>query len=750
MEASAVLALCISLFKGSRGEVPTPLPDVPGILPLLLLLVYSLFQLLPLPPGLLKVLSPGTYALYRDSIWIADPGRWVSLSLNVKGTIAFFFRYAAYTCVYILAIQLQTDRRALRKMVTGLVVFGACLAFFGILPHLLPNNRLYWFRELTKGGVPFGPYVNRNHYAGLIGMIVPLAISGFLYYRPEVTQGSLRKQFLGALTHYAANRHMLFGFAAVLMATSVFVSLSRGGIVSLCIAMIFSGALIMTSHKQRRVGVILILVFVAVLYSVGWFGWSPIFERFEDLRNSRDEISEFRLEIWKDSLGIVKDFPLTGTGFGSYITIYPQYRTISAPGIVDHAHNDYIELLADGGIIAVILAVWFLSSIAYRSAVLFLKQREPFARYLFIGSLTGIVSILVHSMADFNLQIGANGLYLFLLSGLLVSGSHAGLPDGSEGLIPARPRRMQSKPALLCAVSVLTCCLGINLAAITGKYNFSFVEKIQLDAMTSAEDRAAVREIAQRAVSFDPLEPSYHFTLANAEWVSGNTPAAVEHYKKAVRLNPLRSEYLQGLGLALSGKETSETADKLFKAGINVERQAPQSYRRYGSWLLSKGERARGVEAMSRALLLEPGRTRDYISLMVLYGFGDSEISDALPRLAEPHLIFADFLEKTGSEELAAQEYTIVRNLLSEEKGALPSQFYRVYQYYMRKGLADEAIGIMKNAVELFPGDVRVRLTAAAAYEKAGDKKNAVESYRQALVLDPKNQSARKKLETLQ
>ena len=144
-------------------------------------------------------------------------------------------------------------------------------------------------------------------------------------------------------------------------------------------------------------------------------------ERFKELYPIEGGISEFRPIIWKDSMQLLKDFLFAGSGFGSYVSIYPLYKTLTVKLVVDHAHNDYIELLSNGGVIAFLLSIWFVEAVVIKSFRVSRKRHELLSLYLFIGSLAGILSILVHSLTDFNLYIGANGLYFFFLLGLVVS-----------------------------------------------------------------------------------------------------------------------------------------------------------------------------------------------------------------------------------------------------------------------------------------------------------------------------------------
>jgi O-antigen ligase len=154
---------------------------------------------------------------------------------------------------------------------------------------------------------------------------------------------------------------------------------------------------------------------------------------------------------------------------GSFTTIYPRYRTIPGDAIADHAHNDYLEFFSDGGIIAFLLGAWFLLVLFYKSYRAFLKRREFYAMYIFVGSIAGIIAILIHSITDFNLHIGANGLYFFFLSGLAVSAAHTRLRDGLHDTYLRKinlPLKILTIPI---AVLFLVCLMRVSLE---GNYIF--------------------------------------------------------------------------------------------------------------------------------------------------------------------------------------------------------------------------------------------------------------------------------------
>jgi O-antigen ligase/tetratricopeptide (TPR) repeat protein len=747
METFSIFTLLLLLIRNLQNK-DAFLYEIPGIIPLMFFLAYMFIQLIPLPSGIIKIVSPETYNLYKETILINEPLTWVSLSINKKATLMEFFRITAYVAFYILTMQLLTKKDILKKTIAVIIVFASLLSFLGILQHILSNNKIFWFRELTQGGTPFGPYVNRNHYAGLMEMLFPLVLSLFLFYKPHVTYNSFREKITEIFNRKRTNIYILLGFAAILIGTSIFLSLSRSGIVSLCLSMIIFGVMFIAKGTNRKRGIIIIIIFILIVLSVGWFGWDPIFERFERVKNAQGDISELRIEIWKDSRNIINDFSVTGTGFGSFINIYPKYRTISGDGIADHAHNDYIELFSDGGAIAFLISVCFLLTLLYKSYRAFLKRHEIYSIYLFIGSIAGMLSILIHSITDFNLHIGSNGLYFFFLLGLIVSAANTRLRDEFNDTYLKKiklPIRMLTIPvAVILFVSLIS-----NTGVIIGKLYFSSIKDIKLNEKISKEDLVSIRVKAYRASLFDPLEARYHYAVANTEKLLLNNTVALSQYKRSVQLNPVNGEYLQRLGLTMSELKKYDTADKLLQAGIKYDISKPAGYKRYALWLLSQGKKEDGIRIMKTAISLEPPKTKEYITLMILNRLSDKEIFSSLPERIKPHLLFADYLYKTGREKMAEDAYLSALQYIKNEDTINPSYFYEVYRYYMKKNRYDDALKIMRKAIEFRPDDAGIRITTAGLYEKLGITYRAVEEYKKALLIDPKNDEAKKRLDNL-
>jgi O-antigen ligase/tetratricopeptide (TPR) repeat protein len=746
MESLSFSALLLFIV-GKWRKGATSLYEVPGLLPLSLFLGYILLQLVPVPPDLLKIASPGTYALYKETLWNADPSAWGSISIHKKATLSEFFRFCSYAAFYVLTVQLLTEKELLKKTVWTVVVFASALAFFGLLQQLLWNNKLYWVRELTAGGKPFGPYVNRNHYAGLIDMLLPLVVSLFIYYRPRHLSTSLRERTVEVFSSSRTNLHVLLGLSGVLLATSVFLSLSKGGIISLCLSLVFMAGMIKNIDRQARGWVFVVLTLMFVFYSIGWFGLDRIFERFAALRDTQGSISEVRVGIWRDSLGILKDFPLTGTGPGSYLRIYQKYRSVTAGGIVDHAHNDYLEGFAEGGALSVALFGWFFAAALYKAYNGFRRRRDRYSIFLFIGAVSGLVSMLVHSLTDFNLHIGANGLYFFFLIGLAVSAAHTRMHDGLNDTFLGQARPFLMKRLLVSSAAVFIVGTVFIMGVLAAWLSLLPFAGLNEGRQATKEELPALRNALDRASFFDPTEGGHSYASAGVKWSLGDKGAAVGQYRKAARLDPVNGEYLQALGLHLPESAGGAGTERLLQSGITCDRMNPSMYKRYALWLISKGEREKASENLRSALTLEPAKTREYIALLVLYGWTDSQIRGVLPALVGPHLIFADYLDKTQHQDMADEEYRSAIDYVKYEKEPHASSFYQSRRYFMKRGMYDEALAVMRKAAETLPNNADIRMALAETYEKAGIPYRAAEEYRKALVLDPGNRTARERLE---
>jgi O-antigen ligase len=324
--------------------------------------------------------------------------------------------------LFFLAAQAFRTLLDWRSFAWFIMIFSFLVAGLGLLQHLTFNGKLYWFREMHYGGIPFGPYVNRNHFAGFVELVLPMAFVPLLL-------GRVRREKL-----------LLVGMLAIIPMSALFLSASRGGIISLGAELAFLAlvlALRRTGGRNILVGgTVLLLAFL----TVSWLGVNEVLSRFSSLQTLEvrpDKRASMRHGAWH----IFLDHPVLGTGLGTLQQVYPPYETVYDGKIVNHAHNDYLEALAETGVLGGICCGWFLVTLFLGALRFLLSSDNSFAATLRLCGWTGCWGLLVHSLVDFNLHIPAN-LLLFLLMSLLAT---AQISNNTPAKSRVRTRRSSEK-----------------------------------------------------------------------------------------------------------------------------------------------------------------------------------------------------------------------------------------------------------------------------------------------------------------
>ncbi len=333
-------------------------------------------------------------------------------TLNPIGTRDDLVLYAAYFIIFAISATLFAKASAqywlgLAKTVT---IYTLALSVFAILQFFTSPDRVYWTVAPRWGGFIFGPYVNHNHYAGLMEMLVPLVVA-FWMGRPR---------------HELWN--WLAGFTSLIALASVALSGSRGGISSLLLEM---AGLTIIMVAKRRFGmreknpahtVALGIICVALL--VAWMLPPEITARLQSAVHSPEAEMANRVNMTRDSFAIFRTHLPAGTGLGSFEAIYPQFQSFASDLRIDHAHNDYAEALAETGLpgaIALALAFVFFLIAAWRN-IKHLFGAADIAAWMRVGATAGCCGLLLHSFFDFNLHIPANAAWMNFMLALVATG----------------------------------------------------------------------------------------------------------------------------------------------------------------------------------------------------------------------------------------------------------------------------------------------------------------------------------------
>ncbi|HET6892646.1 MAG TPA: O-antigen ligase family protein [Pyrinomonadaceae bacterium] len=368
-------------------------------LPMLGLLALGLIQLLPIrqPRG-------------GDLLTISGVK---SLSLDAYATRMVVIQVAVLLVWFSATLIFTDNPHRLRLLVRTITIFGFFLAVFGLTQSFASPTRVYWVRELAQS-TAFGPFINRHHFAGYMELTLGLTL-GLIF------AGSLEKE-----------KRFIYLFAAMLMGIALIMTGSRGGIISLIAEILFLLAFAgfrrrqrrrrETEHKTgriRRAGLrtaLALSLIIGLFAGVVLLGGEEALSRFVGTVNS-DDPTTGRAHFWSVTLDIIKAHPIVGTGLGAFPVIYTRYDSRNGLYRLEQAHNDYLQILSDGGIIGGVLALSFVVML-FRMGFARRESRDEFRSGVALGALAGCFAVLVHSFFDFTLHITANALLFLVLAAL--------------------------------------------------------------------------------------------------------------------------------------------------------------------------------------------------------------------------------------------------------------------------------------------------------------------------------------------
>lgn len=748
------LLVCCSLlgfvFFALRGD-ENSLVKVPGLLPLLLLLGWMFFQLLPLPPSVVQIISPSTYSIYQPIYEVAGQDRWFSLTVNQKASLFEGMRIATCVLFYFLTVQLLSNGKRLKRTVLIVSYLAIFIAFLAIIQKFTSSGKIYWFRSTPVNAGTTGPWVYHNHYAGFMEMICPVVIALFLFYRPVLDDiKTIRGRIAAVFAMPGSNLHFFLGFGILIILSSIFISLSRGGIISLSVALIFFLAVVPQRVLRSRVTMFGFL-FSCVVLMGAWFGWDAVAEKFGKTFTESGSITNVRFFLWQDSLAIIRDFLITGTGFGTYLHIYPSYKTLTVDLIFDHAHNDYLELLTDGGLIGFVFAAWFVMAVLIHGWKKLRLRQDRYAIFLSAGALTGIVSLLFHSVTDFNMHNGANALYFFFLCGLVVSGGNTRLLYRTRPTLLKKIEESARQKVILLGAAIL---LGggaiiVRGGALVAANQFSQVAHVYLNKSLSDEKLRNVASISKSASRYDPFEGKYISALGNVQVFQNQLGNAMSTFVRAAWRNPLSGIFLQRLALMLT-TEKREAAEELMKISYNRALDKDALVLTWAEWLLYLNERQKAITMLHQVFAEKNQLVEKFMPILSSYSFNRQEMIAMLPNSVRAWASYGDLVEKSGNIEGSEFYRKHALDFLDREEKVRSWYFTQLYGYYYRNKKYDEAFSVLREASKRLPQNAKLHVYLGDHYRRDGILYRAIEEYERALLLEPADKKTRDKLEKLQ
>lgn len=434
-------------------------------LPLFLFGGVLFLQLLPLPPAVVRMISPATHGLYTESLpgWPEQPpyehleiapsdlspaagsqpdqaGRsggltdtlalWRPISIAPELTRTDLLKFLAYCSLFFVVLfypfevsgRSSREERFYRAILLTVLISGILVACIGVVQRFTWNGRILWFFVPYDWGTPrpegmphaTGPFINHPPFANYLAMLLPLALVG-LFSRSWLVGQPRQRAF-----------KLFCGLTLCVLSLGIGLSLSRGGWIGSGIGLGSLGWLVYALPQRERPPVLrrprfalrLALagtagVLFLVLLTAGPTGRQQIDTRIERTVVTGENFL-LRFNIWQDSLGMLWDFPTLGVGLGAWPELFPRYqRPPWTPVFIREAHNDYVELMAETGVVGLLLVAWLLWRIG---TYLLRSLRTVPSRFvtLYAGLVAALAIMAFHEFFDFPLQVPANA-FLFTL-----------------------------------------------------------------------------------------------------------------------------------------------------------------------------------------------------------------------------------------------------------------------------------------------------------------------------------------------
>jgi hypothetical protein len=560
-----------------------------------------LVQVFPFPQGVVHRLSPAAWEVRAlgNSLGLAD---YFPLSLNPYGTLLESMKLWPALVLFLVLIYTVNSRRqvvALVALILAVALFEVIYGYWNFHP-----NFIWGWPNPYSGGRLCGTFINSNHLAMLLTMAILLGYGLFLAQERRGPPGSQAAPATGRLQHWSRAerleprfRRLLLLFLLLLLTVGLIFTGSRGGMISLAVGFILMALLIWGQRwSTGHLLLMAVLLAGAVLYSL-FLGGAWHLARFQNLMDAR------RYLVMKGAVAIFRDYPWLGSGIGTFGDLIYRYEPAEFQGThFIYAHNDWLQLLAEGGLVGfvIVAGAWIL----FFSALVkqWRRRSHAFCRSLSLGGLAALGAGTFHSLGEFPFHVPALSLlfaaiaaitYLTLhwqpqgeeyfsyptlkfpghrqmamavLLGLLGVQLAFGLQVGRFWLAElAAPTEADStRPAVTLGATEFRQALALNPG--NSKYYAGLAEALQKDGGLEARTLGEVEAALTKAIFLAPGYWDSHFKLAEfylgqqARAPSTYVPQALEEFQAAVALFPEGAVLHFRLAVVLNWAESRDSA----------------------------------------------------------------------------------------------------------------------------------------------------------------------------------------------
>jgi O-antigen ligase len=517
-ESAAVFVLfALWLWTAKKkGGITVALSALTWLLPASLL--FFILQAVPLPSSLVRAVSPGRAAVDAAAGVLGASSGSESLAVYPWGVEQQAFFLTASLLIFLMVINLVRKKEQVEKAMNVLFLAGTALCAFALMQRVSISTQ------------SFLPFINKNHFAGYMELLVPLTVSALLYQVERLKRKErLRDTLISAISSPSGTKIIFLLFLAVLFSVCVVLTYSRGGIGG----MVFSLAVLAaTLGRKRKTALLAAVCGMVIVFLILSADEGKVAGHVENLVDGTDMSALLRAEVWNDTASIIKAFPGMGVGLGGFETAFTYFKSNDVQMNFFQPENDYLYILAEGGLVGFSLAAAFILLYFIETWGKFRKRTDRFSRSVYAGSVSGLAGLLLHGLVDTSLHMPA---ILFTCSALMGLGYVAvsvrfKYPAGQEKekylrerhfSLASAPARAAVTACIVLAFSASAVSLACAAADLVYRSGLNMKSKLAFGDTASYEDYKDLRGWFAAASALDPLCAQYKFERGRAEeWLA--------------------------------------------------------------------------------------------------------------------------------------------------------------------------------------------------------------------------------------
>ena len=534
-----------------------------------LFLAYLAFQTIPIPDYIVRAISPEALAvgkMARSPLCGLEQAKsaWFALSPYEYPVRQSFIRLVFYCLLYRCLVETLNSKARINTAVAVILMLGSFEALYGLIETYSGHRHILWFKKIAYFEDVTGTYINRNHFAGFMGMGLLLA-AGFAgaFFEQKKRRSEIKSDWKKSSRRRLSElfskdriyaKKILIIISGIVIGLGLILSASRGGMVSASIAMFLMGLMFLFKKEHRRKGILLLAMFLVIFIYAYNIGIDYSLKRFNHISGDYETRERYALKTYE----IFEDYKITGAGTGNFQYLYPRYQSSEdKKQYFLFAHNDWLQFAAEAGIVGIVLLIAGISFYIFFTIRLWKARNNSYSICLGAVPFAVLAAMGIHSYSDFNLHIPANFMMMVSIAAIGYSALNLEKRYHTEKI---RYNYIEFK---LERKGILLLFLFAGVILWSGVWSFRHLVAESLcntvpNSTLNRERYPSVEKI-RAAITWDGRNAEYRFRLAenliiarNDEQVdkSGNEyfVKIIDALENSARLNPFNSEYHLRLG----------------------------------------------------------------------------------------------------------------------------------------------------------------------------------------------------------